>query len=94
MPKPLLPEFLLNLYAEYGHTHPRPTGLFFIFKFLDENTTYPKALRRVNAICAEHGIAPTSVVIKPGPEVRQAFNREITLSVRRSLLVPERRHLP
>jgi len=94
MPKPLLPDFLLDLYAEYGHTHPRPSGLFFLFNFIDESTTYFKALKRVQAICAAHGITPVSLIIRPGPEVKQPFNRSITLSVARHTLVPDRRHLP
>lgn len=89
-----LTEFVLNLYAAFGPTKPMPQGAYFIFRFIIENTTYEKALKRVKAVFDESELYWASLSIQPGPEKKESWNRSVKVAVDKDLLIPRRSHLP
>lgn len=93
--RPKLPDFLIDLYDVYGvPAHPHPRGAYYLFKVVDNNTTYEKALRRITAFFREHELEWASLSIQPGPEQPKPFNRAVQFAVLTSLLIPRRSHLP
>jgi hypothetical protein len=83
----LLPDFVLDLSAQYGQANPRPAGILIRFNVVDENTTYAKARANIEALLALYGVTANNLSIEPGPEVKGRFNRGIRFAVRRSQLM-------
>jgi hypothetical protein len=82
-----LPDVLLDLADVYGAAFPRPRGLVIQFTLIDARTTAEKAMAKVQKILDRHGILPSKLIVKPGPEVREPFNRTVTLEIQKDLLM-------
>ena len=80
-------DFVLDLHSQYDGADPRPKGSVIQFTIVHENTTYPVALKEIQALFTVYGLRPIQLSVEPGPQVKQKFNRCIKFTISRGSLM-------
>ena len=88
-----LSNFVLDLYADFGPVQPRPQGPYFVFTFIVNKSTYEKVLATLTSIFRANGLQWATLVIQPGPEKKEPWNRLVKMAVDKDSLVPQRNFL-